>query len=241
MVLTYFNMSIERQRLLHSIIIPLLFVIALWMIKGAELIFQIDLGFLGIYPRRVEGLPGILLSPLIHGDVRHLAANTIPLLVLGTAIFHFYREIAWKVIVLLYLVPGIWVWFGARDAYHIGASGLIYGLASFLFFSGLIRRDGKLMALSLLIVFLYGSMVWGIFPNFIPEKRISWESHLLGMVAGLILAIYFRKLGPQRKIYEWELEEEEEEEEENDDGQRNQNSTDTTEPPGFRIRYRYKE
>lgn len=240
-------MSIERKKLIHSIFIPLLFVIILWMIKGAELIFQIDLGFFGIYPRRPEGLPGILLSPLIHGDVKHLAANTIPLLVLGTAIFHFYREIAWKVIILLYIVPGIWVWFGARDAYHIGASGLIYGLASFLFFSGLLRRDGKLMALSLLIVFLYGSMVWGIFPNFIPEKRISWESHLLGMVAGLILAIYFRKLGPQRKIYEWELEEKEDddddegEEGKNDDEEKNKNDTDGTGPPGFGIRYTYKE
>ncbi|HOW24715.1 MAG TPA: rhomboid family intramembrane serine protease [Bacteroidales bacterium] len=234
-------MNVERQNLIRSSIVPFLFILLLWMIKGAELIFQFDPGFLGIYPRRPEGLPGILLSPLIHGDVKHLAANTIPLLVLGTAIFHFYREIAWKVIILLYLVPGIWVWFGARDAYHIGASGLIYGLASFLFFSGLIRRDGKLMALSLLIVFLYGSMVWGIFPNFIPEKRISWESHLMGLIAGLILAIYFRKLGPQRKIYEWELEEDEDVDEPGHDEGNADDRTDGTQPPGSRIRYTFKE
>ena len=239
-------MHSEREKLIHSFFIPTLFVIFLWLIKGVELIFRIDLGFLGIYPRQPEGLPGILLSPLIHGDVKHLAANTIPLLVLGAAIFHFYREIAYKVLILLYFIPGIWVWFGARDAYHIGASGLIYGMASFVFFSGLLRRDGKLMALSLLIVFLYGSMVWGIFPNFIPEKKISWESHLMGLIAGVILAIYFRKLGPQRKRYEWELEEEEEEEDEDTDGDEEEKDKDNkkengTQPPGFEIRYTYKE
>jgi len=235
-------MRSEREKLLRSFFIPSLFVIVLWMIKGVELIFQVDLGFLGVYPRQPEGLPGILLSPLIHGDVKHLAANTIPLLVLGAAIFHFYREIAYKVLILLYIIPGIWVWFGARDAYHIGASGLIYGMASFVFFSGLLRRDGKLMALSLLIVFLYGSMVWGIFPNFIPEKRISWESHLMGLIAGVILAIYFRKLGPQRKRYEWELEEEEEDTDGNEEEKNKENNKENgTHPPGFDIKYTYKE
>ena len=232
-------MSDERKKLIQSIFIPSLFVLLLWLIKGVELIFSIHLGFLGIYPLRPEGLPGIVFSPLIHGDVKHLAANTIPLLVLGASIFHFYREIAYKVLILLYIIPGIWVWFGAREAYHIGASGLIYGLASFLFFSGLIRRDGKLMALSLLIVFLYGSMVWGIFPNFIPEKNISWESHLMGMIAGLILAIYYRKLGPQRKKYEWEVEEEEEETEEEDEN--DDNSHPGKDPNRFVIRYNYKK
>lgn len=230
-------MSDERKKLLQSIFIPSLFVLLLWIVKGVELVFSVDLGFLGIYPLQPAGLPGILLSPLIHGDVRHLAANTVPLLILGTSVFYFYREIAATVLLLLFIIPGIWVWFGAREAYHIGASGLIYGMAAFLFFSGLIRKDGKLMALSLLVVFLYGSMVWGVFPNFLPEKNISWESHLMGMVAGLILAIYYRKRGPQRKKYEWEIEEEEEEEEANDDDKPDENN----DPPGYEIRYTYKE
>lgn len=226
-------MSIERKKLLHSIIVPALFVAALWLIKFGEIIFSADLSFLGIYPLKVRGLPGILLSPLIHGDIRHLAANSLPLLLLGSGIFYFYREIAYRVIILLYIIPGIWVWFGAREAYHIGASGLIYGLASFLFFSGLLRRDGKLMALSLLIVFVYGSMVWGIFPNFIPQSNISWESHLMGLIAGIILAFYYRKLGPQRKKYDWELEEEE--------GDENREGDDDGDPGGYSVHYEYKE
>lgn len=104
---------------------------------------------------------------------------------------------------------GIWVWVGGRSGYHIGASGLVYGLASFLFFSGVIRNDIRLLAISLLVVFLYGSMIWGIFPIF---PQVSWESHMLGGISGLVLAIYYRKYGPQKKVYEWELEEEEEEE-----------------------------
>ncbi len=227
-------MSDERKKLLQSIFIPSLFILLLWLVKGVELVYSVDLGFLGIYPLQPKGLPGIVLSPLIHGDVRHLAANTIPLLILGTSVFYFYREIASTVLLLLYIIPGIWVWFGAREAYHIGASGLIYGMAAFLFFSGLIRKDGKLMALSLLVVFLYGSLVWGVFPNFLPEKNISWESHLMGMVAGLILAIYYRKRGPQRKKYDWELEEEEEA---NDDDKPDENN----DPPGYEIRYTYQE
>ncbi|HNS16931.1 MAG TPA: rhomboid family intramembrane serine protease [Bacteroidales bacterium] len=229
-------MSDERKKLLQSIFIPSLFVIFLWLIKAAELIFTLDLGFLGIFPLRPEGLPGIVLSPLIHGDVKHLAANTIPLLVLGTCIFYFYREIAGRILLLMYIIPGIWVWFGGREAYHIGASGLIYAMAAFLFFSGLIRKEGKLMALSLLVVFLYGSLVWGIFPNFLPEKNISWEGHLMGMIAGLVLAVYYRRLGPQRKKYEWELEDDDDEKKDDDDS----NDQDD-DPPGYEIRYTYKE
>jgi membrane associated rhomboid family serine protease len=100
------------------------------------------------------------------------------------------------------------VWLAGRDAWHIGASGLIYGLASFLFFSGIIRKYFRLVALSLLIVFLYGSMVWGIFPNI--YKNVSWESHMLGFISGIILAVAYRKEGPQEPVYEWMEEEEEE-------------------------------
>ncbi|MBP6978473.1 MAG: rhomboid family intramembrane serine protease [Bacteroidales bacterium] len=235
-------MSDERNKLVQSIFIPSLLVILLWIIKGTELIFSMDLGFLGIYPLQPKGLPGILLSPLIHNDVKHLAANTLPLLVLGTSIIYFYREIAYRVLLLLYIIPGIWVWFGGREAYHIGASGVIYAMAAFLFFSGLIRRDGKLMALSLLVVFLYGSMVWGIFPNFMPEKNISWESHLMGLLAGLVVAIYYRARGPQRKKYEWELEEEEENSHDDDDDDDHDHDQDgENDSTGYEIRYTYKE
>jgi len=197
----------EKQKLIQSFFLPLLFVVLLWIVKLGEMAAQIDLGFLGVYPRNSEGLIGILTSPLIHADLKHLFANSVPLLVLGASLFYFYRELAVKTFLLIYLITGICVWMGAREAYHIGASGVVYGLASFLFLSGIIRRDGKLLAITLLVTFLYGSMVWGIFPEFFPEKNISFESHFWGMASGVILAVYFRKVGPQRPTYEWEDEE----------------------------------
>lgn len=159
----------------------------------------------GILPRSTEGLVGIFTAPFIHADKEHLLANTLPLLVVGTGLFYFYRELAIRVIALVWVFSGAWVWMIARGDYHIGASGLIYGFVTFLFLSGLFRRDTRLMAISMLVVFLYGSMVWGILPI---DQRISWESHLLGSIAGVFAAWYFRKDGPQRPKSQWELEEE---------------------------------
>jgi len=173
-------MDIETRRLRNAFIIPVIFVVIIWTIKLVEIIFQIDLGYLGVYPLKASGLIGVITSPLIHGDIAHLAANSLPLLVLSFMIFYFYRDIAYYILILLYILPGLWTWFLASEGYHIGASGVAYALASFLFFSGLIRKDAKLMSLSLVVVFLYGSMIWGVIPNFIPEKNISWESHLMG-------------------------------------------------------------
>lgn len=194
-------MRSEKQKLINSVFFPFLFVILLWLIKGLEAIFSYDLSFLGIHPLHYKGLIGIITAPLIHADYRHLFLNTIPILILGTGIFYFYKSIAFKVIILSYLLTGLWVWFGGRDASHIGASGLIYAFAAFLFFSGIIRHNSSLIAISLLVAFLYGGMLWGVFPL---KKDVSWESHLMGFVAGSVLAVYFRKKGPKRKRYEWE-------------------------------------
>ena len=125
----------------------------------------------------------------------------MPFFFLATALFYFYSEVALKVFIWTYFLTGLFVWFAGREAWHIGASGLVYGLASFLFFSGILRKYFRLIALSLLIVFLYGSMVWGIFPG--VYKNVSWESHMLGFVSGLILALWYRKEGPQQPVYEW--------------------------------------
>jgi membrane associated rhomboid family serine protease len=201
-----------RKKLLLSIIIPGIFIFLMWFVKIVEILFDLDFSFLGIYPLEIKGLAGIIFSPLIHEDFNHLFNNSVPLFFLGTAIFYFYSEVALKVSVWTYLLTGLLVWFTGRDAWHIGASGLVYGLASFLFFSGIIRRYFRLTALSLLIVFLYGSMVWGMLPDL--YINVSWESHMLGFVSGIILAVWFRNEGPQRPVYEWEEEEEEEEEEE---------------------------
>ncbi len=199
----------EKAKFIESIFFPLIFIFIIWGIKLAENILNLRLGILGIYPLQSKGLPGILFAPLIHGDYSHLFTNTGPLLLLGISVFFFYRVIAFKLIILAWIITGIWVWFGGREAYHIGASGLIYAMASFLFFSGIIRRSVELMAISLVIVFLYGGMIWGIFPLI---ENVSWESHLMGGIAGFVLAVYYKDYGPQRKRYDWEREEEEEEE-----------------------------
>jgi len=208
----------ERAKILQSIIYPTLFVILIWLVKTTELLLDVRFSHFGIMPMKAEGLAGIITAPFIHGDLAHLYANTIPIWVLGSLLFYVYRSIAWKVFILTWVVTGLWVWFWGREAYHIGASGVLYGLASFLFFSGIFRRDGRLLAVTFLVAFLYGSMIWGLFPDLFPEKNISWESHLMGLIAGLVLAVFYRdEGGPVRKKYSWELEEEDEIEEDDPD------------------------
>jgi membrane associated rhomboid family serine protease len=204
-----------RKKLLLSIIIPGIFIFLMWFVKIVEIIFNTDFSILGIYPLQLKGLPGIFLSPLIHENLKHLFDNSIPLFCLSTAVFYFYSEVALKVSFWTYLLTGILVWFAGREAYHIGASGLIYGFASFLFFSGIVRRYFRLIALSLLIVFLYGSMVWGMLPDL--YKNVSWESHMLGFISGIILAVWFRNEGPQKPVEEWIDDDEEELEHENEE------------------------
>ena len=198
-----------RRKLLISFIIPGIFVFLMWLSKITELIFETDLSQLGIHPLSADGLYGIILSPFIHADFRHLINNSLPLFLLSAALFFFYSEVAMQVFLFSWILSGLFVWFAGRSAWHIGASGMVYGLASFLFFSGIIRKYFRLVALSLLIVFLYGSMVWGIFPGL--YENVSWESHMLGFFAGIALAIAYRKEGPQPPVYEW-LDEENEEE-----------------------------
>jgi len=195
-----------RKKLFLSMIIPGIFVFLMWLVKIVEVLFEIDLSRFGIYPLAARGLPGILFSPFIHANLQHLFNNSLPLFFLSVALFYFYSELALKVFVWNYFITGLLVWTGGREAWHIGASGLVYGLASFLFFSGIIRRYFRLIALSMLIVFLYGSMVWGLFPG--VYKNVSWESHMLGFFSGVFLAIWFRNEGPQQPVYEWMDEEE---------------------------------
>ena len=194
-----------RKKLLLNMIIPGIFVLLMWLVKLVEILFETDFSRFGIYPLTAKGLPGILFSPFIHANFTHLFSNTVPLFFLSLALFYFYSEVALKVFIWTYFLTGLLVWFGGREAWHIGASGVVYGLASFLFFSGIIRRYFRLIALSLLIVFLYGSMVWGLFPG--VYKNVSWESHMLGFFSGALLAVLYRNQGPQKPVYEW-LEEE---------------------------------
>ncbi len=205
-------MSTEKKKLYYSLFFPGIFILVIWTVKLVEYVFNISFIEYGTWPRTLYGAIGILTSPLIHSDLNHLYANTIPLFVLGASLFYFYRSIALRVFILIYLFSNIWVWGMAREAYHIGASGVVYGLASFLFVSGLIRKEPRLMAISMFVAFLYGSLIWGIFPEMFPEKNISWEGHLMGILAGVIFAIYFRNRGPQKRRYSWEFEDEDDEE-----------------------------
>ncbi len=199
----------EKKKIIQSLFFPALFLVLIWLIKFSEFVFGIDLVFLGVYPLKLEGLIGIITSPLIHGDWSHLMANSVSVFLLMSFLFYFYKELATRSFFMIYLLSGIWLWFAGRDSYHIGASGIIYGMASFLFVSGVIRKNPRLMALTLVITFLYGSMIWGVFPDFFPKENISWEGHLMGLTAGFIVAIYYRKEGPQAPIYHWDEEEDE--------------------------------
>jgi len=184
-----------------------------------------DLSFLGILPRTLKGSLGIITSPLIHGNFAHLLSNTFPLLLLTAGVVYFYNRIAFQVVSIIYLLTGIWVWIVAREAYHIGASGLIYGLVTFLFFSGIFRKDASSVALSLIVIFLYGGMLYGLVPT---DSGVSYESHIVGAVTGMLIAFYFRKTHTMTiKTYDW-MEDEEESE--------NANST-----YEMNFKYRYRE
>ncbi|MGF1564018.1 MAG: rhomboid family intramembrane serine protease [Flavobacteriales bacterium] len=190
----------------------LLIVWTFWLIEYAEPAIQIKQ--FGTRPRSVEGLIGILTTPFLHGSFDHIKGNSLSFLTLSSFLIFFYREIAFRVVGWLYLVSGIVLWFIAQGGNHIGASGVIYGLASFLFVSGIVRKDPVLLRVALAVAFLYGSIVWWILPI---EPGVSWEGHLAGALVGAILAVVFRKKGPQRRRYRWEIEEELEAQRENEE------------------------
>lgn len=179
-------------------IVPIILVISIWFIYWIEYKFDLNFNRLGVYPRTFKGLRGIFLSPFIHSGPQHLFNNSTPLFVLTASVLYFYRKISFPILLYGTLLTGLLTWVIARPAYHIGISGVIYMLVSFIFFSGIIRKYYRLVALSLIIVFLYGSMIWYIFP---VKEEISWEGHLSGFLVGLFFAVFYRKLGPQSQTY----------------------------------------
>jgi len=205
----------EKKKVLNSLIFPSILLAILWVIKLTEFWFNYDFSGFGIYPQHLEGLRGILFSPLLHSSFAHLSANSVPLFVLTAGLFYFYEKLAPWIFSLLWLATGLWVWVFAKDTgIHIGASGIVYALASFHFTGGLLRREPRIMAFSLLVVFLYGGLIWGIIPNFLPDRHISWESHLMGLLAGVILAFFYRNNGPRKEEYVWDEDEDKEPDEE---------------------------
>lgn len=169
---------------------PMLFIIALWVIHTTTFFMGMRLGFLGVLPREPRGLVGIFTAPLIHGEWQHLISNTVPLAALSGVIFLFYKRVAVKSFLLIYLLSGIGVWLFARPyTHHIGASGVVYGLIAFVFWSGFFRRNLRSIVLSLVILVMYSGYIPGIVPG---EAGVSWESHLFGAVSGIFIAWVFK-------------------------------------------------
>ena len=179
----------KPNRFIQSLSLPIKFVALLWIIHLIQWFLQLKLGFLGVYPREISGLKGILFSPLLHGDFGHLISNTPPLLVLSTLIMFFYRRVAIPSFLMIYFLTGLAVWIFGRPVYHIGASGVIYGLVAFVFWNGIFRFNVKSIALALVVAFYYGSMFMGILPG---QEGISWESHLLGGIVGIFVSFWYK-------------------------------------------------
>lgn len=210
--LTPEEVELEKKIFWYSMFVPLLFLLIIWLIKIVELTLNIDFTQFGMYPRHAKGLSGILFSPLLHGSIKHIAGNSSTFFVLATALFYFYRNMALRIFALNYLISGILLWLGGREVWHIGASGIIYGLTAFLFLSGVLRNDIRLLTISLIVTFLYGSFFWGLFPT---EEHISWDGHLMGTISGIMLSLIYYKHGPPRQKFDWEDDDETDEEDEN--------------------------
>ena len=192
-------------------------VLLLWIVHLGAMLLGLELGYLGVLPRTVTGLWGILFSPLIHADFTHLISNSVPLFVLTTILMYFYRRVATSAFLMLYVLTGLAVWLladlplveailglGRGRSFHIGASGVVYALAAFVVASGAFRRNLRAVILALIVVFLYGGMIWGVLPT---QPGVSWESHLLGGIVGVFVAYWFKESvehGEQRPQYSWE-------------------------------------
>ncbi|MDH3760832.1 MAG: rhomboid family intramembrane serine protease [Gammaproteobacteria bacterium] len=195
----------DKRRLRTAFAVGLSFALLLWLVKLVEFVGDFDFSRFGIYPRLAEGLRGILLAPFIHGSFAHLFANTTPIIVIGTMLLYGYPRAARVLLPSIYLGGGLAVWLFAREANHIGASGIAFGMLFFVLTIGILRRERRAIALSLILFFLYGGMIWGVLPG---SREISFESHLSGALIGMLLAFLLRRHDPEpaRKQYSWERE-----------------------------------
>jgi len=196
----------QKKPLYYSseiIVFPLLMIMVIWLAFWADLRFDVAFGKWGIRPMTLEGLKGVIFAPFIHGSLKHLFNNSVPLFALSAALFFFYRNVRWKVLLWGTLLTGLLTWVIARPAMHIGASGVVYMLVAFLFFKGIISRRYQLIAISLIVVFLYGGLLWYLFP---VDPKISWEGHLSGFIVGFILAFVLKQPKLENKKYDWEQE-----------------------------------
>jgi len=193
----------SSHRLRQSLLYTTFVVSLLWCIKSAEILFHLDLSVLGLRPLQWQGLLGIFTAPLVHGSLEHLFNNTLPLLIMGTVLVYGYPR-AWKrVLLFIWLMSGVGVWLFAREANHIGASGVAHGLFFFLLVVSMFRRDKSSVAIMMITFLMYGSMTMTIFPR---EEHISFEYHFFGAVAGLLAALLWRNTDPLPPVkkYSWE-------------------------------------
>lgn len=179
--------SLQRLRLHVSLFVSLLLIAVLWIMFFIQQTMWPSMYHLGVLPRTVRGLIGIITAPLVHANLKHLYSNSIPLFVLMLSLFYFHPRNAWKVLLVSWIATGSLVWIIGRESYHIGASGVVYALTSFHFFYGIASGKKPMIALSLVVVFLYGSAIWGMLPSFAYD--VSWESHLSGYLTGFVLAL----------------------------------------------------
>ena len=174
----------------------------LWTIFIFDMVFGLHLVRFGLRPGSIPGLLGIATAPLLHANFQHILSNTFPLFLSLTATLYLYPRASVRVVPLIWIGSGTLAWFIGRPTLHIGASGMIYGLLAYVFVSGILRRDMRSVSVSLLIGFLYGSMVWGVLPI---RPHMSWEMHLSGAIFGVLLAFVFRKWDRTPVLrYDWE-------------------------------------
>lgn len=198
----------EKKKFFGSLVIPACIVAVMWTVMIVETALDLNLECFGLRPHLIQGLVGILTLPFLHGSWEHLISNSIPILVLGTALYYCYPTLANRVMLITWLASGLLTWcIGNPNSIHIGASALVYGLNLFLIASGFIRGNRMLIVISLIMVFLYGSFIWGMIPELAELQSISWEGHLSGAIVGIVLAFLFRKEGPQKEIHHWEEDE----------------------------------
>ena len=209
------SIEFEKELFFNSFLKSIILISILWVVFLLNDIFGLHWNDYGLVPRDVKGLSGIFTMPFLHGSYEHLFSNSIPLLVLLFSIFYFFQKKSVLILLMTWFMAGILTWVIGTEGIHVGASGIVYALAFFLVTISVIKQEVKLMSYSLIIVFLYGSIVWGFFPQLFPDKHISWEGHLAGAITGVTLAFFYRKEGPVKKVY-FEDEEDEEEEEENE-------------------------
>jgi len=178
------------------LLFPIVFILVIWFIYWVEIYYGFNFNKFGVFPRSFKGLQGVVFTHFIHSNTQHLFNNSVPLFVLLSSLLYFYKEVAYKVLFIGALLTGLLTWVIARESYHIGASGLVYLLFSFIFFSGIIKKHYRLVALSLVIIFLYGGIIWYVLPI---KEGVSWEGHLSGFLVGFFFSIVFRKKGILRK------------------------------------------